>query len=60
MAHICTPSTQEAESGGLQFPVQSGLHSETLSQNTKQNKKRVHQKKKKKEGKEEMKDGGRK
>jgi hypothetical protein len=32
----CTPSTQEAEAGGLQVPDQPGLHGEILSQKQQQ------------------------
>jgi hypothetical protein len=38
MVQVCNPSTGEAEAGGSQVQVQSGLYSETLSQ-TKQTKK---------------------
>jgi hypothetical protein len=31
----CNPSTQNAEAGGLPVPAQPGLHTETLSQETK-------------------------
>jgi hypothetical protein len=44
--HVCNPSTQEAEAGGLRITSQSeqvqwqpGLDSETLSQKTKKQKK---------------------
>jgi hypothetical protein len=32
VAHVCNPSTGEAEAGGLRVQGQSGLYSETLSQ----------------------------
>jgi hypothetical protein len=33
MAHICDPSTREAERGGSRVQGQPGLHSETMFQN---------------------------
>jgi hypothetical protein len=38
--HTCDPSTREAGAGGSQIPGQSGLYSETLSQQKKKKKKK--------------------
>jgi hypothetical protein len=35
VAYACDPSTEEAEAGGSQLQVQTGLYSKTLSQNNK-------------------------
>jgi hypothetical protein len=44
VVHICNPSTQKAEAGGLEVLSQPGLHSETLPQKkpNKQNKAKSH------------------
>jgi hypothetical protein len=39
VVHAFNPSTWEAEAGGYRVPGQPGLHRETLSRKTKQNKK---------------------
>jgi hypothetical protein len=41
VVHTGNPSTQDAEAGRSQVQDQSGLHSETLSHETKQNKNAV-------------------
>jgi hypothetical protein len=35
VVHICNPSTQETEAGGVKVQGQSGLHSETFSKKRK-------------------------
>jgi hypothetical protein len=40
VANTCNPSTGEAEAGGSQVQGQPGLHSKTLSQQNKTNKKK--------------------
>jgi hypothetical protein len=38
VVHVFNPSTSEAEAEGLQVQSHSGLHSETMSQKTKERK----------------------
>jgi 3'-phosphoadenosine 5'-phosphosulfate sulfotransferase (PAPS reductase)/FAD synthetase len=49
--HICNPSTQNAESGGLEIQSQPGLHSDRLSLKEERRKKEEVEKKQE-EGKE--------
>jgi hypothetical protein len=46
VVHACNPSTWETEIGRLRMGGHSGLHSETLSQETKRKEKRIEMKKK--------------
>jgi hypothetical protein len=41
LAHVCNPSTRDAEKKDSEFPGQPGIHSENLSQNKQTNKQKT-------------------